>query len=44
MYAEFVRALQTGYPGYMPTGRDGLAATRIARVATEELMKGRAGQ
>ena len=43
MYAEFTKAMQTGQPGNMPTGRDGLEATRIARVATEELMKGRNG-
>jgi predicted dehydrogenase len=41
MYAEFVRALQTGVPGNMPTARDGLEATRIARVATERLMRER---
>ncbi|MDB5321451.1 MAG: oxidoreductase [Phycisphaerales bacterium] len=41
MYTEFVRALQTGQPGNMPTGRDGLAATRLARVATEDMMRGR---
>jgi predicted dehydrogenase len=44
MYAEFVKAMQTGQAGHMPTGRDGLEATRIARVATEELMKGRDGK
>jgi predicted dehydrogenase len=42
MYAEFVRALQTGVAGNMPTARDGLAATRIARVATEDVMRGKA--
>jgi predicted dehydrogenase len=42
MYAEFVRALQTGVTGNMPTARDGLEATRIARVATEGLMRERA--
>jgi predicted dehydrogenase len=41
MYAEFVKALQTGQAGNMPTADDGLAATRIARVATEEMAKGR---
>ena len=44
MYAEFVRALQTGDPGNMPTARDGLAATRIARVATEDATRSRAGR
>jgi predicted dehydrogenase len=41
MYAEFVKALQTGQAGNMPTAADGLAATRIARVATEDLMRSR---
>jgi predicted dehydrogenase len=43
MYAEFLRALQSGTPGNMPTGTDGLLATRIARVATEEAIGRRAG-
>jgi predicted dehydrogenase len=41
MYAEFVRALQTGVAGNMPTGQDGLTATRIARGAVEQMVKGR---
>jgi predicted dehydrogenase len=41
MYAEFVRALQTGQAGNMPTADDGIAATRIARTATEGLTRGR---
>jgi predicted dehydrogenase len=41
MYAEFVKALKTGQAGNMPTARDGLAATRIARIATEEVTRGR---
>jgi hypothetical protein len=41
MYAEFVRALQTGVPGNMPTAADGLAATRIARHAVDELIRTR---
>jgi hypothetical protein len=36
MYAAFDRALQTGQTGDMPTGVDGLLATRVARVATED--------
>jgi predicted dehydrogenase len=43
MYAEFVRALQTGTPGDMPTARDGLVATRIARQGTEDVMRGKVG-
>ncbi|AIE87988.1 Gfo/Idh/MocA family protein [Fimbriimonas ginsengisoli] len=35
MYAAFSEALRTGEPGMMPSGRDGLVATRIARTATE---------
>jgi predicted dehydrogenase len=41
MYAEFVRALQTGVPGNMPTAADGLAATRIARHAVDDLIRTR---
>ena len=41
MYHEFERALRTGEPGNMPTGIDGVLATRIARVATEEAMSRR---
>jgi predicted dehydrogenase len=41
MYAEFVRALQTGVAGNMPTAADGLAATRLARQAVEEMVRGR---
>ena len=36
MYASFERALRTGIAGDMPTGVDGLLATRFARTATEE--------
>lgn len=36
MYVELERALRTGEPGQMPTAIDGLAATRIARIATED--------
>jgi predicted dehydrogenase len=35
-YAAFAHALQTGQPGDLPTGTDGLIATRIARLATEQ--------
>ena len=41
MYAEFVKALQTGQAGNMPTADDGLAATRIARTAVEQLVQSR---
>ena len=41
MYAAFARALERGDHGDMPTGEDGLAATRIARAATEEVMAAR---
>lgn len=36
MYAQFAKSLQSGTDGDMPTGVDGLMATRVARVATEE--------
>ena len=36
MYHEFERALRTGAPGNMPTAADGLTATRVARLATED--------
>jgi predicted dehydrogenase len=35
MHAAYRDALQTGDPSRMPSGRDGLIATRIARTATE---------
>jgi predicted dehydrogenase len=35
MYTEFERALRTGEPGNMPTARDGVIATRLARESTE---------
>lgn len=41
MYDEFAKALATGEPGMMPTGADGLAATRISREATESVIRGR---
>ncbi len=43
MYAAFAKALATGVPGDMPTGEDGLIATRIARRATEEAIAKRQG-
>ncbi|MBT4499748.1 MAG: Gfo/Idh/MocA family oxidoreductase [Gemmatimonadetes bacterium] len=36
MYAAFARALEKGSSDELPTGEDGLEATRIARTATEE--------
>lgn len=36
MYREFEQALRTGSPGLMPTAFDGLAATKLARIATED--------
>lgn len=38
MYSEFAHALATGQNRNMPLGEDGLAATRIARAATEQAM------
>lgn len=43
MYVELERALRTGDAGPMPTAADGLAATRIARIATEDAVAGRGG-
>ena len=42
MYHAFARALESGDPGYMPTGRDGLIAVRISRTATEQAVRDRA--
>jgi predicted dehydrogenase len=44
MYAAFARALATGDGGDLATGRDGLIATRIARVATDVAIATRAGR
>lgn len=41
LHAEFARALVTGEPGDMPTADDGLKATRIAKLATEEAIANR---
>ncbi len=42
MYQELERALRTGKTSDMPTGLDGMLATRIARTATEQSIKDRA--
>lgn len=44
MYWEFERALREKTPGNMPTGRDGLIATRTARLATEDAIARRKRQ
>lgn len=41
MYAAFARALETGEDGPLPTGLDGLIATRIARLGTEQAIAAR---
>ncbi len=41
MYVEFDRALRSGFCGDMPTGEDGLIATRIARQATDQVISER---
>ncbi len=41
MHTEFAHALFTGQPRHMPTGQDGLIATRIARSATEQAIRER---
>ena len=38
MYREWQNALETGDMRDMPSGKDGLIATRIARTATDEVM------
>ena len=43
MYAAFARALAGGASDELPTGADGLAATRIARQATEDVIARRLG-
>ncbi len=35
MHAAFAEALRTGEPGHLPSGRDGLIATHLARTATD---------
>jgi len=44
MYAAFARALVRGSSQELPSGGDGLAATRIAREATEQVMARRQPQ
>ncbi|WP_158606642.1 Gfo/Idh/MocA family protein [Paenibacillus ginsengarvi] len=44
MYDAFADALQTGDPGMMPTARDGLMATWIARTATDEAIGKKRGE
>ena len=44
MYAAFSRALETGEAGALPVGEDGLIATRVARLATEEAVKHKESQ
>ena len=41
MYCEFERALRTGIAGDMPTAQDGLIATRLARIGTEDAIRRR---
>lgn len=41
LYAAFAEALKTGNPGNLPSGRDGLIATRIARSATQAVIANR---
>jgi predicted dehydrogenase len=41
MHTEFSHALSTGDARGMPTAKDGLIATRIARLATEEAIRDR---
>ena len=41
MHAEFSHVLSTGQLRNMPTANDGLLATRIARIATEEAIRDR---
>ncbi|HLK57962.1 MAG TPA: Gfo/Idh/MocA family oxidoreductase, partial [Chthonomonadaceae bacterium] len=43
MYQEFRNALETGNPGHLPTGRDGVIATRIARTATDDVIEAHKG-
>lgn len=41
MYREFLHALSTGNIGNMPTATDGLIATRIGRIGTEQAISDR---
>ena len=40
-YEAFAAALDHRNPGHLPTGQDGLIATRIARVATDQAIRQR---
>ena len=44
MYHAWREALHTGDAGDLPTGRDGLRVTRIARTSTEQVIAGRLGR
>jgi len=41
MHAAFSEALRTGQPGHLPSGRDGLIATQLARRATDNAIEQR---
>lgn len=41
LYEEFARALRSGEPEEMPTAKDGILASRIAQVATEQAIRNR---
>ena len=41
MYVAFALALESGDPGDLPTGQDGLIASHIAHAATEQLIRKR---
>jgi predicted dehydrogenase len=41
MHAAWSEALRTGDPGHLPSGRDGLIATRLARMATDAAIRQR---
>ena len=41
MHQEFAHAIESGQDRFMPTAYDGLAATKIARRATEQAIAGR---
>jgi len=43
MYVELEKAIRMGTPGNMPTAQDGLIATKLARIATEEAVQWRNG-
>ncbi len=41
MYTAFEEALRTGVPGHLPSGEDGVIATRVANEATEQAIVSR---